>query len=323
MTCQPPRIRGIKFLVTGASGFLGRHLVPALLEQGHAVACLTRHPDGLPAAWGNLPRAKVSRDGEAIHRLCAEFRPEVVIHLAAYYVSEHHPEDITPLIEANLLLGAHLLEAMRACGCRNMVWTGTSWQHYQDADYCPVNLYAATKQAFSTLAEYYLDAEGFRLLELHLYDSYGEDDPRQRLLSLLEQSAQSGAPLAMSPGEQRLHLVHVDDLVAGLGIASQLITGMQAGERRIYRLPSAKAVSLQELLACFNAADPDHPAKVEWGARPYRRREVFSPWENAPILPGWVPRLDLKTGLTRYRNHSAKQSLHVQGQPDASSARTS
>lgn len=291
----------MRILVTGAGGFVGRHLVPVLLAAGHEVACLTRHPGDLPEAWNDLPSGRVEPTGQGIRGLCAEFRPEVVVHLAALYITEHRFEDIAPLLEANLLLGAHLLDAMRESGCGAMVWAGTSWQHHQGADYRPVNLYAASKQAFSTLAEYYLDATGLRLLELHLYDSYGEDDPRPRLLKLLQASASKGEPLAMSPGEQRLHLLHVEDLAAAFALACHQVLRQDAGERRVYRLPSAAAVTLRELVAAFNAADPAHPVAVEWGGRPYRAREVIVPWEGAETLPGWRPEIDLAQGLRRLR----------------------
>jgi len=180
-----------------------------------------------------------------------------------------------------------------------MVYAGTSWQHYRDREYCPVNLYAATKQAFSTLAEFYRDAAGLRLLELHLYDSYGEDDPRKKLINLLKHSAQAADNLAMSLGEQQMHLVHVDDVVRGFVLACRQVLEQAPSERRVYRLPSNHPVSLRELVERF-AVCSDKVVHVAWGARPYRTREVFQPWENAPVLPGWRPMIDLDWGLSRF-----------------------
>jgi nucleoside-diphosphate-sugar epimerase len=294
----------MRVLVTGAGGFLGRRLVPALLAAGHEVACLTRNPAELPEAWGKLPVASTDSSGNGVRRLCADFRPQVVIHLAALYINEHQFEDVRPLVEVNVLLGVHLLEAMRSSGCDKLVCAGTSWQHYEGADYNPTNLYAATKQAFSAIAEYFMQVAGLRLIELHLYDSYGEGDTRPRLLNHLQACAKGGQTLALSPGEQKLHLVHVDDLVVGFIMASEQIFDVIPGARKIFRLPAAKAISLRELVEAFNAADPSCPVQVEWGGRPYREREVFLPWEAANVLPAWQPHIDLQMGLRRLRKNN-------------------
>lgn len=287
----------MNILLTGATGFLGSHLIPQLLDGGHRVGCLLRSSSVLQQDLTDLPVWRVEASGAGFREALTEFMPDVVVHLAALYVAEHRYEDVGPLMRANVEFGAYLLDAMQAAGCDALVYAGTSWQHYRDRDYCPVNLYAATKQAFSTLAEYYLDAAGLRLLELHLYDSYGEDDPRNKLLSRLKAAAESDDELAMSEGKQRLHLVHVADLARGVAMACKQVRTFKAGERRVYRLPSAKAVSLRELVAAFDAVNPVHSVKVRWGSRPYRQREVLQLWEGAEILPGWRPEIALESGL--------------------------
>jgi len=291
----------MRVVVTGAGGFLGQYLVPELLKAGHEVACLSRYPHKLPKGWKDIPSEKVEITGQGIRRLLSGFRPEVVVHLATSYLYNHRFEDIRPMIEANLLLGGYLLEAMHDSGCSGMVWAGTSWQHYEGANYRPVNLYAATKQAFTTLAEYYRDALGIRMIELHLYDSYGQNDPRHRLLTLLQKAAKMDEPLMMSGGEQRLHLIHIKDLAAAFVMACEQVLRLREGERRVYRLPSPRAVTLKELVKTFNTANPENAVQVVWGALPYRQLEVFQPWENAPILPGWKPKIDLLEGLRNLR----------------------
>ena len=305
----------MKVLITGINGFLGTHLAALMRSQGHAVGGLLRSGAGLPPDLAGIPVWPADENTDGFAPALAEFAPDVVVHLAALYVAEHKPEDVVPLVRSNIEYGARLLDAMRVANCTAMVYAGTSWQHYRDEGYCPANLYAATKQAFSTLAEYYLDAAELRLLELHLYDSYGEDDPRKKLINLLKLSAESADKLSMSEGEQRIHLVHVDDLSRGFSMACEQVRALSAGQRRVYRLPSQQAVSLRELVATFNAVAPERPVDVSWGQRPYRQREVFQPWEAAEVLPGWQPEISLAEGLGRLWkgmavNHSKEDSVN-------------
>lgn len=287
----------MKVLITGATGFLGSHLAQHMHEQGHQVGCLRRPDSTLPTPIAGLPNWIAEDSGNGFREALNAFRPEVVVHLAALYVAEHRPEDIAPLIRANIEYGAHLLEAMREAGCTAMVYAGTSWQHYRHEPYCPANLYAATKQAFSSLADYYRDAHDLRFLELHLYDSYGPNDPRKKLIHHLQNSARSGLPLPMSNGEQRIHLLHIDDLTCGLSQACSHVLNFPPAHRALYRLPSPEAISLRELVRQFNEANPGQPAQIIWGKLPYRKREIFSPWEEGEALPGWAPRITLAKGL--------------------------
>ncbi|WP_306605858.1 NAD(P)-dependent oxidoreductase [Azonexus sp.] len=287
----------MKVLITGITGFVGSHLAIHLNSLGYEVAGLSRPGSSPPEFLSKTKLWSASEDGEGFREALTRFRPDVVVHLAALYIPEHRAEDIAPLMRANIQYGTYLLEAMQEAGCNAMVFAGTSWQHYHDASYCPANLYAATKQAFSCLADYYRDAHGLRLLELHLYDCYGPSDPRKKLIHHLQNSARSGLPLPMSNGEQRIHLLHIDDLTRGLSQACGHVLNFSPAHRALYRLPSPEAISLRELVTQFNEANPGQPAQIVWGKLPYRKREIFSPWEEGEVLPGWAPHITLAKGL--------------------------
>ena len=90
---------------------------------------------------------------EHLENIIAAANPEIVFHLASLVLAQHQEKDIVPLIQSNVQFGAQLVEAMLQNGVYQLVNTGTFWQHYENQDYNPVCLYAATKQAFETLLQ--------------------------------------------------------------------------------------------------------------------------------------------------------------------------
>jgi nucleoside-diphosphate-sugar epimerase len=229
-------------------------------------------------------------------RIVREAAPCVVFHLASLFLSQHTSDDVERLIQSNVLLGTQLAEAMSVCGVKRLLNTGTSWQHYQNQDYSPVNLYAATKQAFEDVLQYYVEAAGLQVITLKLFDTYGPNDPRPKLLQLLSHASREGKPLDMSPGEQSIDLVHIDDVVEAFGIAARRLLNEQVTGHESYAVGSGQAMRLQDVVMVFESA-AGVKVPVRWGRRPYRVREVMVPADNLERLPGWSPRIKLEDGL--------------------------
>lgn len=301
---------GRKALITGATGFVGSRLVRHLLAHDWTVEVIVRPRSRLDqlATVRNRIRTYVCGDGAGdLADILANSQPTVVFHLASLFLSEHAPADVPRLVDCNLLFGAQLLEAMNGAGIRRLVNTGTAWQHFRGEPYCPVNLYAATKQAFEDLVAYYVDARDFSALTLKLYDTYGNDDPRPKLMALLGHALRQGEPLALSPGEQLIDLVHVDDVTEAFRLAGERVAESTVNVGEAYGVASGAPLSLRDLVALIEEVSGRRLA-VDWGARPYRAREVMSPPRLAP-LPGWQARISLREGLVRQFQIQARQTF--------------
>lgn len=286
-------------LVTGASGFVGACLVRYLLQNGWRVHLLLReqsHVDAFSASEGQLTVHRCDGSYDSIEQIVKASAPDVVYHLASLFLAQHQTGDIARLIESNLLFPTLLLEAMHKCGVRNLINTGTSWQNYENLDCKPANLYAASKEAFEKLALFYIDAYGIKMTTLRLFDTYGPGDKRKKLFYLLRETARSGAVLNMSPGEQIINAVYGEDVAAAFLLAGEELLASDTSANRVYGVSAEKLLSLRELVAMYSAVT-EYAVNVNWGALPYRPREVMSPWTNYVSVPGWQQKTSLVDGI--------------------------
>ena len=279
-----------KALLTGVTGFIGSHLARHLLKNNWEVNAIVRESsnlDVLPPDIKQNINFHVHTNQNSLLKIVKTSAPDVVFHLASLFLSNHKYEDIPALIESNVTFGTQLLDAMIKNDVKNLVNTGTSWQHYENKSYSPVNLYAATKQAFEDITKYYIETAGLHVINLQLFDTYGEGDRRRKLLSLLREIADSGETLQMSLGEQKIDIVHVDDVADAFLIAANFLLNEQYEFCDTYAISSGNAISLRDLVKKYEQI-LGKKLNIEWGKRAYREREVMIPWNTGKLLPTWL-----------------------------------
>jgi nucleoside-diphosphate-sugar epimerase len=290
-------------VITGATGFVGSNLTKYLIDKNEfEIHLIIRSNSNLENIDSFKELVNIfTYDGE-LNKLLLFFKkinPDTVFHLASNFIAEHESSDIDTLIDSNITFGLHILEAMKVSNTKKLINTGTSWQHYKNEGYNPVCLYAATKQAFESLIEYYSQAESFKVITLKLFDTYGENDKRLKLINLLNKYADDGTILKMSPGEQILNLVHVDDVCNAFYIASKNIVDKHYVGANNYTVSNPESYKLKDLILLFENVS-GKKIKVIWGGRPYRNREVMRLWDKGQKLPNWNASISLKKGLKKY-----------------------
>ena len=286
-------------LVTGATGFVGGHLVRCLATNGIEVHAVVRRAMTDPAVTALSECAAIHHlDGTTagLAQIVATVKPDIVYHLAARFVAEHGADDIEKLVHDNLLFGVQLLDAMRIAHVTRFVTAGSAWQHYGNADYSPVNLYAATKAAFGALLQYYVEAHGIHAVTLELTDSYGHGDTRRRLIPFMLEAERTGHTMSMVHAELPLDFVHASDVAEAFVKAGQRVTSSKVAMSELFAVRSGTPLPVRELFAAWERSR-GVAIQAKWGERAVREREVLDPWTQGTVLPGWAPRVSLEHGL--------------------------
>lgn len=291
-----------KIIITGATGFVGSNLTKYFLDKNYEVNLIVRPNSNLfnlDIDNNNFSVFKYDNDLNNLISFFKEVKPICTFHLASNFIAEHKPSEIDSLVASNISFGLHLLEAMKEANVKTLINTGTSWQHYNNEDYNPVCLYAATKQAFESLIEYYVEAENFKVITLKLFDTYGETDTRPKLINLLNQLADEQTALKLSPGEQIINLVHINDVCNAFETAMKLIETERNGTHQKYFIKHPKSHTLKEAINIFEEVLQKN-INITWGGKAYRKREVMKLWDKGEILPNWSPEISLKEGFAKF-----------------------
>lgn len=273
-----PRLAGRRVLVTGATGFLGRHLCPALVAEGAEVHGMRASGTGTGAGAVRWHTADV-RDAGALRAAVAAARPDLVIHLAAYGASADQ-RDEARMRAVNVGGTRALLESVDPSV--RIVMTGTCAEYgdvsgaaVESMPCRPVSPYAVTKHDAVHLVVDEARRTGRSAVVLRPYGPYGPDDHPTRVIPQAVLGLLRGDVVAVTEGRQRRDFSYVSDHVEAL-IRASVADGLAPGA--IYNVGSGVAVTLREALERVAKA-VGGPGRLDFGARPYRDDEI---WEMVP-----------------------------------------
>lgn len=308
--------------ITGITGFLGRHVATHLAREGYKVIGISRNP---------FPKTTTSDlfvfdptsvnsslvQGNKVRSLAEKLldtKTKTLIHLGAEFLAHHElPEQALSLVNSNIVYGATILEACRLANVKRVICAGTSWQNYKGADYHPVSLYAATREAFETLAAHYALNEQFRIDALHFFDTYGEGDSRKKLLPLLREhfrnclashrkTGELPEPMKLGPCTQLINLLHINDAASAVCLAAK--APGEVGHIPMYSIRNHRPISMRDLLKfiseLFSSLTGGINLPLDIGKLPGRPREMEQDWNYGAQLGDWSPEIDLETGLKDY-----------------------
>ena len=250
-------------LITGASGFVGSHVLDDCLKNNFNVYAIFRSSKKnvnfakkykkkiYPIFYNNIYEIKSKL---TIHKI------DYVIHCATHYIKKHEHKDIENIIKSNILFSTILLDAIVNIKIKKFINIGTVWQHFNDTKNLALNLYAATKQSFECIFNYYKNQyKKIKFYNILLTDTFGIDDKRKKLIPILLKNFNNKNQNKINiPRNLSMNLVDINDVVKCLNILLN-----KNIESNNYVIKSKQDVKIFDLINFLNN-NLEKKIKINW-----------------------------------------------------------
>ena len=279
-------------LLTGATGFLGSHLLEALLNVGYKVAILKRSTSDTWRINHLLDVVKAyDIDTQQVEQAFTDQRIDVIIHTACCY--GRNGESICEIVESNLIFGLKLLDACIKYSVGTFCNTDTLLNR-------SLNDYALSKKQLTEWLKQKSDQ--VQVINLKLEHMYGPKDDATKFVSwLLSQLRQGAAEIKLTSGEQLRDFIYIDDVVSAyMTVLAKVDELDRYNEFEVGKGTSIPVKSfIQTLKKSYEDKFGVSVTFLHFGAVSYREGEVMDfRVDNAGLMNlGWNPAYSLEKGL--------------------------
>ncbi len=309
----------MKIIITGGAGFIGSHLVTALLERGDSVAVIDDFNDFYDPA---LKRENVAphlnnpnfslheidiRDGDAVKRVFSVERPETVVHLAARAGVRPSIEEPILYEEVNSLGTLNMLEAARSLGAelKNFVFAGSSSVYgintkvpfsEDDPIEKTISPYAATKRASELMGYTYAHLYKIPFTSLRFFTVYGEAGRPEMAVAKFAKLIHDDKEIEVyGDGSARRNFTYVGDIIAGVVRAVDTPFPYE-----IINIGGSQTIELIYLIELIEAA-LGKKARIKFSdVAPGDVPVTVADVTKAKELIGYAPNVTMEEGIARY-----------------------
>lgn len=284
-----------RYLVTGASGFIGKAVCARLLDEGAFVHGVSRRDVNMDADRWSHSRLDLS-DGPAVDKLFADVRPEYVMHLASCVTGKREVEWVRDTLVGNLVSAVHVMTAAQAVATTKCVIAGSLEEpDPSESDPVPASPYAASKWCASGYARMIHALYGTDIAVARIFMVYGPgQEDTSKLIPYVCLSAGRSEPPQLMSGGRPVDWIYIDDVVEGLirllhrGPVDGAYVDLGSGH-----LVSTGDVARQICLIAGTSVEP------EFGAIPDRAMEQVrvADVESTESTLDWKADTDLERGL--------------------------
>jgi nucleoside-diphosphate-sugar epimerase len=290
-----------RVLVTGATGFIGSHVIRQFVERGDEVVVIVRPTsdrwrirdvvEDIRVVEGELLDSRETSD------LVNDIRPDLCIHLAWYAEPGKYIESLQNLdmLSGSIQLARNLGEA----GCRNFVGVGSCFE-YEMTDLRlsessvtkPNSLYAASKTAFATVLNRIGPLTGMKTAWVRPFYQYGPHEDERRLVSSVILSLLRGQDAPTTGGMQVRDFLHVSD------VASAILAVSDSDLQGVVNIGGGEQMTVRSVVEAIGKAT-GRGHLIRFGDIPYRASDpMFVVADNTRLRStGWTPRFCLDDGI--------------------------
>lgn len=287
-----------KILITGATGFLGKHLAWCLSKTKHEIYLTAAHED-INSGVYKLDLTNINQMKKKIK----EIRPTIVYHIGAVVNLTRDFEIAKKCFQINLFGTLNLLEALKNSPPKKFIFTSTEEVYgkgkipYKENQLCfPPSPYAVSKIAAEDLCKIYAQDLNFSLIIFRIGTMYGPENHKLRFISQIINNAINNEDIYLNSGHKKRDYVYVKDVVDALILAKELNMSKSC---EIINLGGGTSYRLIDLVKTVITLTKSK-SKILVGKIPERKYES-SEWlldiSKAEKLLNWYPKISLEKGL--------------------------
>jgi len=325
----------MKFIITGAAGFIGSTLCMRLLERGDEVVGIDNHNDYYDPA---LKEARLARqidhpnythiridlaDRAGMAALFQEHKPQRVVNLAAQAGVRYSLENPLSYIDSNLVGFGHILEGCRHNGVEHLVYASSSsvygantqmpFSVHHNVDH-PLSLYAATKKANELMAHTYSHLYNLPTTGLRFFTVYGPWDRPDMALQKFAQAITKGETIKVfNYGNHRRDFTYIDDIVEGVirildrpappnpdWTSDKPDSATSSAPWRVYNIGNNNPVNLMDYISALEEALGKEAKKEFLPIQPGDVPDTYADVTDLVDQFGYKPATPVKEGIANF-----------------------